>query len=79
MDEEKELSTEVVEEMILELMQTALFTTQEQEILAYHFGLGGRDRKKPREIGRLCKLPLKRAELEVKRLETKVFNLLKTR
>ncbi len=79
MIEDKEFSIEEVEAMIMTLFQTGAFDQREQAMIKYHFGLNGIGRKKPREIGRLVKLPFKKAELEVKRLETRIFNLLKSR
>lgn len=79
MIEQSELSLEALDIMLGTLPQTQAFTEKELEILKHHFGLEGRNRKTPREIARLYKMPLKKAESEIKRLDTKVFNLLKVR
>jgi hypothetical protein len=78
-EDKNELSIEEVAGMLIELLKVHPFEPREQDIIRYHFGMDGNPRKKPREISRLVKLPLKKAELEIKRLETKVFNLLKSR
>lgn len=79
MTEQSELSIEELEVMLSTLLQTQAFTENELEMLKHHYGLEGRARKKPREIARQFKMPLKRAVIEIKRLDTKVFNLLKAR